>query len=135
MKIIIISVFSIISLFGCRFVNKKENIDKRILETLETHKKHSLPEVFNVFYFDGDCSLCIGKLKAVKDLISTQKANKLYLLALTRDTISFKYNMEKNDIKDPIFIFSSDTAIKSLNLNELLMIDKNGKILSKTKIN
>jgi hypothetical protein len=89
---------------------------------------------YNIFYFDGNCALCIGKLKAVENIFTS--IDKTYIGSLfivnTSDTISFNFHRDKMNLSTPVLWDKQRRfGSKPLNFNNdiFLLVDRNGRVL------
>lgn len=94
---------------------------------------------YNIFYFDGNCALCIGKLREVENIFTS--IDKTYIGSLfivnTSDTISFNFHRDKMNLSTPVLWDKQRRfGSKPLNFNNdiFLLVDRNGRILLKGDI-
>jgi|GEM_PF-2967628 len=111
---------------GCNApVNRMNNTTYNELSTLLSGFKgnNSL-----IYYFDGDCSICIGKVKYIESNELKKGEFNLFFIARTRDPAMLKFNTDALKIKSHITIEKNDEYANALKFNEIIMI-KEDKVI------
>jgi hypothetical protein len=94
---------------------------------------------YNIFYFDGNCALCIGKLKTIENILSsiTNRNIRSLFIVDTSDTISFNFHRDKINLSTPV-LWDKQRRFGSKPINFtndiFLLVDRNGRVLLKGDI-
>lgn len=75
-----------------------------------------------IYYFDGDCSFCIDKLKQ----LNKKYDKKLLAIAHVGDLIVFNYMIKENipDLQNQLIVVENDKFDEILLLNSVYIINK-----------
>ena len=88
----------------------------------------------NVFFFNGECSLCLATMKTVEDffLINSCESVKTLFVAQTNDTIILNFYRDKYNIKTPI-VWDNKHRVRDKKItnedSRCFLIDKRGNII------
>lgn len=86
-----------------------------------------------VYYFDGDCSFCIGRVIELDERFRNSKDTMSINIALTRNPAYLKFQLKERNISPCVIISTNateyDTLIrKEFELNKIYLIDKDQEI-------
>ncbi|KJF45677.1 hypothetical protein [Draconibacterium sediminis] len=87
-------------------------------------------QYINVFYFNGECSLCLNKMQEA-DLFYQEHKNdylKTFFIVETSDTITFNFYRDKFNI-DTQILWDQNYNLIDQAINTCFLIDKSGNIV------
>lgn len=142
-KTIVLLLF-IMQLFpSCRNINKSEKEDVGFLSNgvldLDSTSKSKFPKL--IYVFNGNCSLCLLKLKELQDEIESGNMDNYVepiFIATQADPDILSYNIEKINFKYPV-VFDSLNLLQNRNPKLYIendffyLIDSSNIVLSKSK--
>lgn len=130
--ILIISLLKIV-LIGCNYNSaSKMYIEPKDYNDIIMQCPSLKASNIIVYYFNGDCSICVGKILQVEhDLKKSMNAEALYI-AKTSDPSFLTYSLKRNHITSCVIIENKkDTSMqKYFKLDEFYIIDKNREVSS-----
>ncbi len=87
-------------------------------------------QYINVYYFNGECSLCINKMLEAETFFQEQKKDylKTVFIVETSDTIVFNYYRDKLEITTKT-LWDRNYRLNNHNINTCYLIDKSGNII------
>ena len=135
--------------FGCNSTNKKPEIET---DTTSNATALNFPDQLSVFqcseqglfeaketrllyYFDGDCALCFGKLRALENLAATELGGiKPIFITRTSSLEMFSWNLKNSKITSCVWIDNEGEFEKAnpdeTYLEQMALIDASNKILT-----
>jgi hypothetical protein len=105
------------------------NSPKRRLPTVAYNKiTNSCKELngfdLHIYYFDGDCSLCIAKLLEQEDKVKNEKDVRAVFIAKTRNAATLEYNLQDKNIKSCVIIDKGEEYASFFKLNQIVLVNK-----------
>lgn len=93
-----------------------------------THLLNS--QYINVYYFNGECSLCLSKMQEAETFFHEHKSDylKTIFIVETNDTITFNFYRDKLNIATQI-LWDKNNRLNNQNINTCFLIDKSGNII------
>ena len=87
-----------------------------------------------IYYFDGDCALCFGRLRALEALSKNEFNNiPLIFVASTHNLSVFSLNLEKSKIESCVLVDTSDVFYKPnedhFYINQIGLLDEQNHLL------
>jgi predicted DCC family thiol-disulfide oxidoreductase YuxK len=96
----------------------------------KTYKQliHLIPDVKDtnslIYYFDGDCSMCIGKVKYIETKELPKKALKLIFIARTQNPALLEFNTKSLSIKSSIYIEKHNEFAQVLKFDGIIELNR-----------
>lgn len=112
----------------------KINLPDELIEAqcggLETLKN---AEVKIIYYFDGNCAFCFGRLRALESMATDELGNVPVInIASTYDYPMFKFNLKSSKVQMCVLVDTVDAFFK-LNddfiLNQIGLVNKTGDLI------
>lgn len=103
--------------------SKNDSVYLKLMVLLEEHKfDFQLANNSIIYYFDGDCSFCIDKLKQLNEKYD----KKLLAIAHVGDLIVFNYMIKENtpDLHNQLIVVENDRFDEILLLNSVYIVNK-----------
>jgi hypothetical protein len=78
-----------------------------------------------VYYFDGDCSMCIAKVKYIQNKVADSLGLKPVFIAQTLNPEILKFNLSTAGINSCVYIDKNNNFIKKLYSGQVLRVNSN----------
>ena len=134
MRIFFVITLVCICSTGC--VNQpisRKTIDKTVYAKIAMLCPDIRSKVVNIYYFDGDCSICISKAMDLENEFRGNAMEKVLYIATTQNEYAARFNIENIGIKSCYIISDSAEYNSFFSLNTITKIDKNLKIIEERK--
>ncbi|GAB2626015.1 hypothetical protein [Belliella aquatica] len=123
MKKIALLMFVVFTQACSTKASKNDSVYLKLMLLLEEHKLDlQLTNNNIIYYFDGDCSFCIDKLKQLNEKYD----EKLLAIAHVGDLIVFNYMIKENtpNLQNRLIVVENDKFDKILLLNSVYIVNK-----------
>lgn len=119
---------------GCGYGRKEKWPDNgafhRIFDSFPALKGHDL----EIYYFDGDCAFCIAKALEIDHSAAKAPGSRAVFIARTGNPDILIYNFRNTGITSPLIIDKDSLLGHYFQINEVVKIDKTGRILSQEAV-
>lgn len=115
--------------FSCKKNNNRKISTKELSFISESCPTLTYP--INLYYLDGNCSLCLAKAKNFDDTKNYYDRRSV-IMFITSNPSMTKIYIEGISLQSCIILDSSTLFAKSLSLNTIYNISKKGEILSES---
>ena len=115
-------VILIMTLSACNFA-RKDYMNKSEYDTIINLNPKNKNADLVIYYFDGDCSLCIAKVRYIEKVLKNNRYVKLLFIAKTLNPDILKFNLNNIKLKSYVFIDKNDFFNNKLNMNEVIRLN------------
>lgn len=128
---VLILLASICFLSSCRQKNKdnKQLLDQQIYDTLVSQCPNIAGKAMQLYYFDGDCSFCIGKVLELEGQRSKEGKMGLFI-ARTNNVIATRAVFKGAPVKSCILYDEKGRYEKYMQVGMIYLIDEEKHIVS-----
>lgn len=106
----------------------KTYIDKSVYNKIITNCSALENLSLVIYYFDGDCSLCIARLIEIEGDLINKKDVKAIFIAKTKNAAAFFYNLKTSGVKSCVIIEKENLFNQYFRLNEIIRVNKDRAI-------
>lgn len=124
-RIAILLIIIISTTNACQNLNMHQNQEKISEQTYEKIVKFcpgGYRKVMLVYYFDGDCAMCLGKASYIEKYANA-RGLKPVLIAKTMNPAEFRYNLQKLNIRTCVYMEENLEFENKINFMKVTKID------------